>query len=59
MIIQLIVMLRPPEPTQVMTPKEVEQVIGRVIDHLEQQAPDSPPPTTAPPPHCDDLPAIK
>ncbi len=54
MIVQLIVMLRPPEPPQVIPPEQVEQIIERVIDHYEHQAPVNPPTTTAPQTHCDD-----
>jgi hypothetical protein len=54
MALQLIVAMRATQPTQVVTPEQVEQIIERVVDHMERQAPPEAPPTTArTPPDCD------
>lgn len=54
MALQLIVAMRAAQPTQVVTPEQVEHIIERVVDHMERQAPPEAPPTTArTPPDCD------
>jgi uncharacterized protein (UPF0335 family) len=50
----LIVAMRVAQQTQVVTPEQVEDIIERVVDHMERQAASEAPPTTAKtPPHCD------
>lgn len=51
-VLTLIVTMRAPEPTQVLTPQQVKEIIEQVIEHQEQHAP-APPPTTTSPSHCD------
>jgi hypothetical protein len=54
MALQLIVAVRAAQPTQVVTPEQVEHIIQRVVDQLERQAPPEPPPTTVEtPPDCE------
>jgi len=50
-VLQLVVSLRAPEQPRSMTPQQVEQVIERVRDQVEQEAPavTSPPSSTSPP----------
>jgi len=54
MALQLIVAVRAAQPTQVVTPEQVEHIIERVIDRTEREAPPEAPPTTArTPPDCE------
>jgi hypothetical protein len=44
-VISIILSQRVPEPTQVITPEQVERIIDQVIEHQQQP---EPPPTTDP-----------
>jgi hypothetical protein len=48
-VIHLVVALRAPEPTQTITPEQVEQIIERVVEHVDQESRPEPTPTTIPP----------
>lgn len=50
-VLQLMVAMRAPEQPKEMTPEQVEQVIERVLDHVEQESPavTSPPSSTSSP----------